>query len=473
MGVTEIEKLERRHAENPNGTVFAVLADHYRRVGDIGRALDLLGPGLALHPEYIPASIVLGRCHLALGDDVQAEGAFTRVLSLDPENVIALRELAGITERQGRLDDAERWVRMLLLIDRDSEEAKEQLARLEEARRAAPPTVASTPAEPAPPASPGIEAAAVEAFEPPAPVAPDLPTAEPAAISGPPPATEPEPAASAPAPVADLPLEAPPATVEMEPLAGLVVEETAYGWVAPAEDATEAEVAVFGELDLEPGAGSADVVRTDDIQLVSSMSGDFERYDMAAQLDASAAAPSDDGLEAPADAAPEPETSVVQAPPVEPVSAVSRSVAEVDLDEAPADVEPEPVLTETMAELYARQGHHAEAVAVYRGLLERQPGDPRLQARLGELEAALAAVAPPPRRVRAAETGGLSVAGLFARMLAAAPAADRPAAPAATYDEFFAAPAAADAAPAADVAADAGDADDLAQFQAWLQKLKR
>lgn len=459
MGVSEIEKLERRHAENPNGTVFAVLADHYRRVGDIGRALDLLGPGLALHPEYIPASIVLGRCHLALGDDAQAESAFTRVLSLDPENVIALRELAGITERQGRFDDAERWVRMLLLIDRDSEEAKAQLARIEEARGAAP----SAPAtEPGPPAVAVVEAPVVEAAAPEEPVGADLPVAEPARADVPPPVIEPEPepATSAPASVAGLELETPPSAVEMEPLAGLVVEETAYGWVAPVEDAAEAEVAVFGELDLEPGAGVSEVVRNDEIELVSSMSADFERYDMAAQLDATAAAPSDEVLAMPADA------------DVEPMPEPVAAVAEVEPDDAPAEVEPAPVLTETMAELYVRQGHHGEAVAVYRGLLERQPGDPRLRARLDELEAALAAAAP-PRRVRAAETGGLSVAGLFTRMLAAAPAADQPAATAASYDEFFAAPAAAEPAPAADVAAGGGEADDLEQFQAWLQKLKR
>jgi hypothetical protein len=40
-----------------------------------------------------------------------------------------------------------------------------------------------------------------------------------------------------------------------------------------------------------------------------------------------------------------------------------------------------------MADLYARQGLHARALAVYRRLLERDPGDATLRTRIAELEA--------------------------------------------------------------------------------------
>ncbi|NIP79079.1 MAG: tetratricopeptide repeat protein, partial [Gemmatimonadetes bacterium] len=49
--------------------------------------------------------------------------------------------------------------------------------------------------------------------------------------------------------------------------------------------------------------------------------------------------------------------------------------------------EPGEVVTETMAELYARQGLYGRAVAVYRQLLERKPGDTRLRAKLEAAEA--------------------------------------------------------------------------------------
>jgi hypothetical protein len=137
MALSEIEKLERRYAENPQGLTFAPLAEVHRKNGEVQRALDLLGPGLALHPDYIPASIVLGRCHLDLGDANAAERAFLHVLALDGENVIALKALADISERLFKFEDAERWLQTLLSLDRSNDEAREQLQRVETSRRQA------------------------------------------------------------------------------------------------------------------------------------------------------------------------------------------------------------------------------------------------------------------------------------------------------------------------------------------------
>ncbi|MGN6391408.1 MAG: tetratricopeptide repeat protein [Gemmatimonadales bacterium] len=145
MALSEIEKLERRYAENPQGLTFAPLAEVHRKNGDVTRALELLRPGLTLHPDYIPASIVLGRCHLDLGELPDAETAFTHVLSLDSENVIALKALADIAERQFRFDDAERWLRTLLAIDRSNDEAREQLGRVESSHRQAATASSATP----------------------------------------------------------------------------------------------------------------------------------------------------------------------------------------------------------------------------------------------------------------------------------------------------------------------------------------
>ena len=78
---------------------------------------------------------MLGRCHLDLGDLPAAETAFTHVLALDGENVIALKALADITERLGRFDEAERWLRTLLAIDRSNDDARDQLGRVEATRR--------------------------------------------------------------------------------------------------------------------------------------------------------------------------------------------------------------------------------------------------------------------------------------------------------------------------------------------------
>jgi hypothetical protein len=151
MAASEIEKLERRYAENPQGLTFAPLAEVHRKNGDVPRALELLRAGLELHPNYIPASIVLGRCHWDAGDLPAAEAAFAHVLRLDDENVIALKSLAEINERLERFGEAQRWLNRLLSVDRSNEEARQQLTRLETAKqaekKALPPSPAPEPVE--------------------------------------------------------------------------------------------------------------------------------------------------------------------------------------------------------------------------------------------------------------------------------------------------------------------------------------
>ena len=134
---SEIEKLERRWKENPKGTVFAPYAEVLRKNGDVPLATEVLRQGLELHPDHIPGNIVLGRCQLDLGEDGPAEAAFTHVLDLDVENVIALKALGDITERQGRLMEASSWLERLISVDPSNDEARDQLTRVLAMREAA------------------------------------------------------------------------------------------------------------------------------------------------------------------------------------------------------------------------------------------------------------------------------------------------------------------------------------------------
>jgi hypothetical protein len=127
---SEIEKLERRFAENPDGRFFAPLADAYRKAGNVDRALELVRSGLEKHPDYLSAHIVLGRCLLDKSDDAEAEKTFRAVLDLDVENIIALKSLAEITERTGRTTEARQWLQKLLVVDSMNVEAEADLQRL-------------------------------------------------------------------------------------------------------------------------------------------------------------------------------------------------------------------------------------------------------------------------------------------------------------------------------------------------------
>jgi tetratricopeptide (TPR) repeat protein len=147
----QIEHLERRHKENPEGLTFAPLANAYRNTGQPERAIEILMQGLEHHPNHAPARIVLGRCHLDMGEDDAAEVAFAKVLELDRENVVALKALADIGERGGRLADAEGWLTQLLDVDRNNDEAREQLDRVTAAAAAGPTEDPGLPIDTSPP----------------------------------------------------------------------------------------------------------------------------------------------------------------------------------------------------------------------------------------------------------------------------------------------------------------------------------
>ncbi|MDV2496031.1 MAG: tetratricopeptide repeat protein [bacterium] len=70
--------------------------------------------------------------------------------------------------------------------------------------------------------------------------------------------------------------------------------------------------------------------------------------------------------------------AVAEAPPAEPTPA-----------EAPTEKPTEPEPTETLAELYANQGHLEEAIAVYHSLLEKEPENERFLQRLEALQGEL------------------------------------------------------------------------------------
>jgi hypothetical protein len=285
MATSEIEKLERRYAENPHGLTFAPLAEVHRKNGDVTRALELLRVGLELHPNYIPASIVLGRCHQDLGDLPAAEEAFAHVLRLDDENVIALKSLADISERQDRLDDAARWLRRLVSVDRSNDEARHQLQRIETAMeqgsRSAPASAARSEVELPPEIAP-VDAKPTELRSEPAGIAPleltyDLkkeavePALEPAALQ------DSKPAASS---------EVPAESVVREPEATPVAERP-----TPLPGLESAE---FEPPRASPGPLGLEIETESDVVLRSSGASEFSVPDasqdfatMAAKLNAS------------------------------------------------------------------------------------------------------------------------------------------------------------------------------------------
>lgn len=473
----EIEKLQRRWQENPLGLTFAPLAEAYRKEGMIGDALALLDIGLAQHPNYVPAHIVKGRCFLDSQSDPDAERAFLRVADLDPENVIALKGLADIAERGARYPDAILRLERLLEFDRSNEEARHQLDRLR-AHQLIPMSGTANLDENevslAAPAAPAAPAAHAQAGEP-----------EILASPSDPPALSPS------------------------------VEETPSAIELP-----RAEIVDAVRSDLE-------VVVFRPVELTANQTTEFQEPGHAESLEPAAArGKSDAGLEAEGTGAQVPEETVGPAATAEVVAmeepeppvaegiriaseAESPVVEPVLVDEEPStdasEAEPDLVVTETMAEVFLRQGHRELALAVYTQLALRGPANNRIRGAIERLESELRASHSPILPVYAAVlTGGQSVRASFEQLLAArrpgaavqpgelslgsvfgdettaaglrtgVGGANPAAGPDPSFDEFYADSTEPEPTPSNDPPAVAEPgADDLEGFTDWLKGLRR
>ena len=427
---SEIETLERRWSENQLGLTFAPLAEAYRKAGDTARALELLQTGMAQHPNYVPALIVRGRCHLDGQADAEAELAFLRVTELDPENVIALKSLAEISERAGRLPEAMRRLESLIYIDRNNEEARGQLDRVREVAagmQAAP--VAAPPAEPIA-AMAEVEDEPIELIDrhgsddlvpPPASLASEFQLPSDAETLVP----------------SDDRLE------EVE-LLGEVPEFDLPAMQSETETAAAGDFSGSTEFELSAPAEVPEPTPPEPVEEPVSAVAPSEpdlpgTWETAAMEAAPPVEPAPAVLEMPVpivDVQPPPppppavEDEVFEPVAEEPVAeppVVEEPMAEEPVAEEPvaAESEPELVVTETMAEIFLRQGHRELALAVYAQLAQRDPENGRVAEAYAALQAELAPPPPPAPEVppapqyAASATGGTSVEEMFQGLLQA------------------------------------------------------
>ena len=128
-------------------------------------------------------------------------------------------------------------------------------------------------------------------------------------------------------------------------------------------------------------------------------------------------------------------------------------VPDSDGDALPA---PPELVTESLAALYHRQGHLAQALAAYSELVARDPANTTVAARHEAVRDELAAMRPLPFDAR--ESGGRATGAWLAHLASLGPVRPRPAA----FDAFYDAPPSTPE-PAADFGA----------FQRWLEELDK
>jgi tetratricopeptide (TPR) repeat protein len=131
-----IDELEKKFNENER-RYFAPLANEYRKMGDLERAIYICEQFLPQQPGHMSGHIVYGQALFESGRFDDARGVFETALSLDPENLIALRHLGDISAHQGDSGAARRWYERVLEADPRNEEIHGLLAGLSDAHVAA------------------------------------------------------------------------------------------------------------------------------------------------------------------------------------------------------------------------------------------------------------------------------------------------------------------------------------------------
>ncbi|HEY6088612.1 MAG TPA: tetratricopeptide repeat protein [Gemmatimonadaceae bacterium] len=338
MDYDRLRELQEKFDENPR-RYFAPLANEYRKGGQPRRAIEICRAHLAQMPGHMSGQIVYGQALFEAGEWDEARTVFERALTLDPENLIALRSLGDMSLQAGNTAEARTWYTRLL----DADPKDVAVIALIEAIDTGPPAPASSAEteihEAAPATGAPAEAEAPEAARPSEPVATEVEAASTV------------PAAEAPSEAKTISeielrteIEAP---SQPEPVTENVSEPIGLERHYPVE-AAEPEQPKPAEREEAEAPPSTE-------PLVSS------RQDDANALDSSWEQPSGASVQQP----------------------------------APADSAPvEPFVNETMAQLYLQQGYSQLALSVYRQLATSRPNDQSLKERIAAIEAADAAAHP-------------------------------------------------------------------------------
>ena len=116
MDYDRLRELQTKFDENPR-RYFAPLANEYRKGGQPKRAIEICRAHLAQMPGHMSGQIVYGQALFEAGEWEEAKTVFARALTLDPENLIALRSLGDMSLQAGNTSEARTWYTRLLDAD--------------------------------------------------------------------------------------------------------------------------------------------------------------------------------------------------------------------------------------------------------------------------------------------------------------------------------------------------------------------
>ncbi len=106
----DVRRLSDELARDPASLVFLQLGETLRRQGQLDYALKVAVRGLERHPHHAEAHDLLARIAVDRGELERAFDEWDMVMRLAPEHIGARKGLGFICFRQGRLEEAERYL---------------------------------------------------------------------------------------------------------------------------------------------------------------------------------------------------------------------------------------------------------------------------------------------------------------------------------------------------------------------------
>ena len=414
MDYDRLRELQEKFEENPR-RYFAPLANEYRKGGQPKRAIEICRAQLAQMPGHMSGQIVYGQALYEASEFAEAREVFERALTLDPENLIALRSLGDMSLQSGDTAQARSWYTRLLDADPKDSAVIALVAEIDASADAVTPVEENIP---------GVDTDAGDQQIPFITDAHGGPVGE-----GPPPSPAANEAAGE--EIALVAEEAAPAmeespSIEAVPVTELTPAESAAPEAPPVEAAPVAESAPPEGLERHYPVETPEAPAIPE-SAAPAVASDFEQPLGAEGLQSKAQQPDQIGAEglraveqtsepvgteglsgtAATDEVPEGTEGLQGTPPPAPLAgaSASRSDDEEALDtwtpppgatvherkEAgdrilPAPT-PEPFVNETMAQLYLQQGYRQLALRVYYQLAESRPNDQALRDRIAQIEA--------------------------------------------------------------------------------------
>ena len=113
----EINFLEKHISKDKDSVLFARLADRRLDNDEVEKAIQICEQGLQKHPYYITGHLVMAKCYLAASFKKEAKEELYRVLTFDPNNVVANRLLSVLLEEEGDNDSALEYRKSIILAD--------------------------------------------------------------------------------------------------------------------------------------------------------------------------------------------------------------------------------------------------------------------------------------------------------------------------------------------------------------------